>query len=344
MKLSRQPRITVTIPTYNRSSLLREAMESVLSQSVSDIELFISDNASSDNTAEVVGSFNDPRVNYIRNDKNIGHYANMSRGLQLGTAPFVAILPDDDIMLPKSLERKLQPLEKNSRVGIAHSASKLFHVGPDGNVLHSQVYLTGGKDSAVEASNLVMRRMLSDSYWIHFPSALIRRAIVGNVRFDPSDGMGDDLGMFLRLLRNVDLVAYIAEPLTAIRMHSRAHSSENAFHKYHENGFLPTFVAIANIRDARNRFLDRYGNEVEGVNEIRASSRRWIQGMLMQIALWNLGPSQSRRMNWNLLRQAAEVDPGIILTPDGARFLSRAILGPRAGILARRINRIILNK
>jgi glycosyltransferase involved in cell wall biosynthesis len=332
----------VTIPTYNRAHLLREAIRSVLNQSVTDIELFVSDNASTDDTPAAVAAFDDPRIHYIRNDTNLGHLANMSRGFQLGTAPFVAILPDDDIMLPKSLERKVRLLEEHPRVGIAHSASKLVHVGTGGEVLHTHVYFTGGSSDAIETGSAVLRRMLSDSYWIHFPSALIRRSLVGDARFDDADGMGDDLGMFLRLLRHVDSVAYVAEPLTAIRMHSGAYSSQNAFHKFHEEGFLPTFVAIANIRNARKRFLDQHGNEIHGVGEVRASSRRWIRALLMQVAKWNSSPCQPRHLSWQLLRQAAEVDPGVIFTADGVRFLAKIVLGPQGEKLAQRIRRSLV--
>jgi glycosyltransferase involved in cell wall biosynthesis len=98
----------VTIPTYNRAHLLREAIRSVLSQSVTDLEFVVSDNASTDDTAAAVASFDDSRIHYVRNDTNLGHLVNMSRGFQLGTAPFVTILPDDDIMLPESLKRKVR--------------------------------------------------------------------------------------------------------------------------------------------------------------------------------------------------------------------------------------------
>ena len=339
MTSHRSPRVTVTIPTYNRAHLLREAIRSVLSQSVTDLELFVSDNASTDDTAAAVASFDDPRVHYVRNDTNLGHLANMSRGFHLGTAPFLTILPDDDIMLPESLERKVRLLEEHPRVGIAHSASTLVHVGADGEVLQTNVYLTGDRSDRVEAGSAVLRRMLSGSYWINFPAALMRRSLVGDARFDAADGLADDLGMFLRLLRHVDSVAYVAEPLVALRMHSGAVSSEEAFHELHGGAFVPTFVAIANIGAARKRFLAQHGHEIQGVGEVRASSRRWIRGMLMQVARWKSAPSQSRLVSWQLLRQAAAVDPGVIFTPDGARLLAKSVLGPRGGKLARRIRR-----
>jgi glycosyltransferase involved in cell wall biosynthesis len=321
-------RVTVTIPTYNRAHLLREAIQSVLGQSLIEIELFVSDNASTDDTASAVASFNDPRVHYVRNDSNIGHLANMSRGFRFGTAPFLTILPDDDVMLPGSLERKVRLLEEHPHVGLAHSASKLVHVGPDGEVLTTNVYYTGGRSNTIESAAAVLRRLLTDSSWINFPAALIRRSLVGDARFDAADGLADDLGMFLRLVRQADAVAYIAEPLVALRMHSGAVSSGAEFHELRGGAFLPTFKAIANIRDARERFLAQHGDELQGVGAIRASSRRWIRDMLMQVAKWKSVPGQPRVANWHLIRQAAGVDPTVVFTRDGMRFVAKSAVGP----------------
>src|SRR5688572_23564901 len=105
------PLVTVTIPTYNRAHLLGPAIESVLAQSLQDVEIFISDNASTDETQKVVEGIDDPRVHYVRNERNLGVHANLSRGFTLGSAPYVCVLPDDDAMLPRNLERKVAMLK-----------------------------------------------------------------------------------------------------------------------------------------------------------------------------------------------------------------------------------------
>ena len=65
------PKVTVCLPTYNRAHYLREAIESVLSQTFQDFELLICDNASTDETSEVVKSFRDARIRYVRHSRNI---------------------------------------------------------------------------------------------------------------------------------------------------------------------------------------------------------------------------------------------------------------------------------
>lgn len=81
------PKITIAIPTYNRAKLLTEAIESVLVQTYEDFELLISDNASTDETKNVVVSFKNPRIRYHRNKKNIGMMNNWNKCVTLCQVP-----------------------------------------------------------------------------------------------------------------------------------------------------------------------------------------------------------------------------------------------------------------
>jgi glycosyltransferase involved in cell wall biosynthesis len=97
------PKVTVCIPTYNRAHLVRESIQSVLDQTFSDFELLISDNASTDDTAAVVASFNDPCIRYHRQPTNIGLAANHQSAVAMANTEFVAILSDDDLYKPDHL-------------------------------------------------------------------------------------------------------------------------------------------------------------------------------------------------------------------------------------------------
>jgi glycosyltransferase involved in cell wall biosynthesis len=316
--------------------LLPEAIRSVLDQSLGELEVFVSDNASTDDTAAAVASFDDPRIHYIRNETNVGHLANMSRGFRLGTAPFVTILPDDDVMLPGNLERKVTLLEERAELGLAHSSAQLVHVGADDVVLLTNVKYTGGRADTIEPASAVLRKMLADSYWINFPTAVIRRDFVGDARFEPADGLADDLGVFLRLVRQMESIAYIAEPLVALRMHSQTVSVEAGFHEFHGFEFVPTFKAIANIKTVHERFFATYGDELDGLAELRSSSHRWIRRMLVLVAKWRSSNDRTLLTSLKLLLGAARVDPRVLLTPDARRFLAKGLVR-RARRLGHRI-------
>src|SRR5215831_17377998 len=88
--------VTVGIPTYNRAEWLRESIASVLAQSYANFQLLISDNASDDTTEEVVASFDDSRIDYVRSVTNVGLVNNFNRLVEFAKGEFLIILPDDD--------------------------------------------------------------------------------------------------------------------------------------------------------------------------------------------------------------------------------------------------------
>ena len=121
------PAVTVCIPTYERPEMLRRSLQSVLWQSWRDVEVIVSDNASDDRVAEVVASFQDPRVVHDRLPENIGLFGNLSRCLRLGSGRYRVMLPDDDLMLPGNLESKVRFLDAHPEVGLVHSAFRFLN-------------------------------------------------------------------------------------------------------------------------------------------------------------------------------------------------------------------------
>jgi glycosyltransferase involved in cell wall biosynthesis len=102
------PAISVIIPTYERSWGLRRAIASVLAQTFSDFDLIVSDDCSSDDTADVVRSFVDARILYRRNLVNLGVPGNWSAGLRLAQGEYVCFLMDDDCYAPTFLARRIE--------------------------------------------------------------------------------------------------------------------------------------------------------------------------------------------------------------------------------------------
>lgn len=111
---SRKPLVTVVIPTYQRPRLLRRAVESVLAQTFRDFRVLVCDNASGDETAEVVHKFarHDPRVEYRVQPRNLGPVANFNYGLQQVQTPFFVLLSDDNVLVQDFLARAVHVLQK----------------------------------------------------------------------------------------------------------------------------------------------------------------------------------------------------------------------------------------
>ncbi|MFC7193467.1 glycosyltransferase family 2 protein [Halosimplex aquaticum] len=105
------PQVSVIIPTYNRATLVKRAIQSVLNQTFKDFELIIVDDASDDETPEVIDSINDARLEYIRHDLNRHGGAARNTGIKYASGKYIAFLDDDDEWYPTKLERQVERFE-----------------------------------------------------------------------------------------------------------------------------------------------------------------------------------------------------------------------------------------
>ena len=101
---SENPLVTIAIPTFNRASWLGDCVRSALSQSYRNIEVLVSDNASTDDTQSVLSEFRDPRLRVVTHDSNIGLMPNWNACLMAAKGEYVVFLPDDDRMAPWMIE------------------------------------------------------------------------------------------------------------------------------------------------------------------------------------------------------------------------------------------------
>jgi glycosyltransferase involved in cell wall biosynthesis len=102
------PRITVLMPVYNAERFLREAIDSILSQSYRNFEFLIIDDGSTDRSAELVKSYNDPRIRFIQNEHNLGVSATLNKGIDLARTDLIARMDADDISYPKRLQKQYE--------------------------------------------------------------------------------------------------------------------------------------------------------------------------------------------------------------------------------------------
>ena len=102
-----KPIVTVLMTVYDGKNYLHEAIESVLCQTFNDLEFLIIDDASTDNSVEIINSYNDSRIKLLINDNNIGQTASLNIGLSRAQGEYIARFDQDDVCLPKRLEEQL---------------------------------------------------------------------------------------------------------------------------------------------------------------------------------------------------------------------------------------------
>lgn len=106
--------VSVVLPTYNRGEMLKNTISSIVSQTYTNWELIIVDDASNDNTEEIVNDFNDSRIHYTRNQKNFGANYSRNRGAALATGEYLAFIDSDNEWSPEKLERQMRCFKAES--------------------------------------------------------------------------------------------------------------------------------------------------------------------------------------------------------------------------------------
>jgi len=132
---ARQPRVSIGLPVYNGELYLRAAIESLLAQTLTDFELIISDNASTDATGDICRDYaaRDRRVLYIRRPTNVGVTRNFNDTLSHATAPYFKWMSSDDLVAPDMLARCVEALDRDSSLVLVHA--KTGFVGEHGEAI-----------------------------------------------------------------------------------------------------------------------------------------------------------------------------------------------------------------
>ncbi len=180
-------RVSVIIPTYNRAALLKEAIESVRSQTYLDWELIVVDDGSTDDTLSVVSELKDSRIRYFY-QKNAGVSAARNRGIEVSRSPFIAFLDSDDLWIPEKLERQVKYMEQHPETGLLYgqvgrysiSDPSYFKVEPEKGLMTVPELLNGPRT-------------------LFTSTVLIRRACLEQAGlFDTQLHVGEDFDLFLR--------------------------------------------------------------------------------------------------------------------------------------------------
>lgn len=129
------PLISVILTSFNHAKYIKEAIDSVLAQSLTDFELIIWDDASTDNSWEIINNYTDPRIIKIRNDKTMRGIYGINKAIsELSKGEFIAIHHSDDVWLPNKLEKQIDFLTRNPKYGAVFTNA--LAVNEDGEALN----------------------------------------------------------------------------------------------------------------------------------------------------------------------------------------------------------------
>lgn len=259
------PQISVCIPTYNRAGLLAKVIECALNQeAVDNYEIVVVDNASTDNTAEVVASFKDKKIRYVRNEVNLGMVGNWNRCLEVARGEYITLWHDDDLYYSDLLFNQIQQFEFNSNLGLVYCAC---------NFINEQGSLIGQSYPFSKAHSWIgikeLEYLLIKNYLYGPP--LVRRECYQKVgTFKTSLRYLPDWDMWIRIATHYD-TAYIPQILSSYRFHTT-----QLTHILHNEGLTLTedCIVLDNAFDIfKNPPLTLYKSRQAGYYE--ATQRRF---------------------------------------------------------------------
>lgn len=244
------PKLSVCIPTYGRADVLPKVIASVLAQTYEDFELLIFDDASPDDTEEVVKQFTDKRIRYHRHKVNLGVRDNWNFAVKNTGCEYVFKLDDDDYIHPSFLEKTISLLEKHKNIGSAYTGF-YYAKNYDGEWLEAVADKAFVEGDYMPGMDYVRGYLLNGAIPKFHPSSVVfRNSVAKDICF--FDKAANDLMFSLALATKAD-VGYIPEPL----FYYVQHASERASYEKNSHGlfgfeptkFIEDFFKIDFIKD-----------------------------------------------------------------------------------------------
>jgi glycosyltransferase involved in cell wall biosynthesis len=221
------PLTSVIVPAYNYGRFLREAIESIQAQDVADLEILVVDNASTDDTQEVLASIHEPRMRIVTLEVNQGLSGAFNRAMQEVRGEYVAYLDADDRWRPGKLRRQLDLMESEPDVGVVFSNFAWFNEHGVRNRTQFDVFPQILALPTVPTRAGGGRRITGDAFsafvafadppaWLQ--TMLFRRKVLDGIGLEPGMRLCQDTHFGLRVYRRA-VTAYIEDALVEVRRH-----------------------------------------------------------------------------------------------------------------------------
>ncbi|WP_051185151.1 glycosyltransferase [Desulfatiglans anilini] len=186
-------KVSVIMPVYNRERYVCQAIESVLQQIYKDFELIVIDDGSTDRSADLIASFSDSRLHYLR-QRHSGISAAMNHGLQVASGQYIARLDSDDVWLPQMLASQVAILEKETDIGVVYA--KAQQIDETGNRMREV------RGKAMHFTGDSLKSILFEDFTCNITVVARRGCFALAGRYDTSLYGNEDWDMWLRIAKH----------------------------------------------------------------------------------------------------------------------------------------------
>lgn len=230
--LRSRPSVTVLIPCYNYGHYVSTAVKSVLDQPGVDVEAIVTDDASTDGSAEIVRDLAaaDARVRAILHRRNFGHIATYNEGLEQANGDYVVLLSADDALTPGALARATAVLETHPSVGLVYGNCELFvdELPPVTQEVRNWTIWSGNQ--------WIAKRCRKAQNCIWSPEVVMRTSVQHAIGgYDPNLPHTGDLEMWLRA--------------AAVSEIGRVNGPPQAYHRVHPNSMMQSAYPLNSTGD-----------------------------------------------------------------------------------------------
>ena len=233
------PGVSVLMSVYNGQRFLREAIDSILAQTEGNFEFIIINDGSSDATAEILSSYEDPRLRIVHQE-NCGMAVSLNRGLKMARAKLVARMDADDIALADRLAVQLKEYERWGQVDVL--GGQVEFISETGYSLGTIRYPLSHKD-------IVDRLETRPGTAILHPTVLYKReSVLGHGGYDPFfSKSSQDYDLWLRMSRDCRF-ANTKETVLKLRLNSNSVQSNGSRMKGHSRSSVGWYISVARQR------------------------------------------------------------------------------------------------
>ncbi len=223
-------RVSVCLPVFNGQEFLQEALNSILNQTISDIEVIVTDDCSSDASAEIVRAIaeQDKRVKYWRNETQLGLFANYNQSFDHAQGRYIKPMAQDDILMPDVLEKFLEQFQRNPELSLVSCDRHV--IDDEGEIVEVYERVTptsvlGKKDvysllEVTRASLMPIRNLVGEPCTVMFKTEDLDGG------FSPRLKHTGDIEFWIKLLRKGDF-RFVSEKLASFRQHRKSASVYN---------------------------------------------------------------------------------------------------------------------
>jgi len=254
------PRVTVLMPVYNAERFLRKAIDSILAQSFKPFEFLIIDDGSTDRSAEIVESYRDPRIRFIRNTENLGITETLNKGISLSSCELIARMDADDVSHPQRLQKQFGYMKRNPGCALLSTWARV--VSEDGKFIRLERY----------RSNFYYYNLTYEC-WIYHPTVMFCKSAVEKIGMYAMP-YSEDYDLFWRMSTQFK-IANLPEALLDYRISS---SSLNTVLKKDE-------YEVANEANVLRNLRYYLGHDFEISRECLECLRHNFQPILQQYSL-----------------------------------------------------------